>query len=91
MKFRKKPAVVSAKQWNGGDYNWLNYFCGRNWSRADAVDYNQKTDDEAVVVFNTAEQAWIHVPVGHWLIRGTEGELYPCKPDIFEATYEPVE
>lgn len=26
-----------------------------------------------------------------WLIRGVKGELYPCKPDIFEATYEPVE
>jgi hypothetical protein len=28
---------------------------------------------------------------GDWIIRGVQGELYPCKPDIFEATYEPVE
>lgn len=28
---------------------------------------------------------------GDWIIRGVKGELYPCKPDIFEATYEPVE
>ena len=28
--------------------------------------------------------------VGDWIIRGVKGELYPCKPDIFEATYEPV-
>ena len=29
--------------------------------------------------------------VGDWVIRGVKGEYYPCKPDIFEATYEPVE
>jgi len=29
--------------------------------------------------------------IGDWIIRGVKGELYPCKPDIFEATYEPVE
>lgn len=31
------------------------------------------------------------VDFGDWIIRGVKGELYPCKPDIFEATYEPVE
>ena len=29
--------------------------------------------------------------VGDWIIQGVKGEIYPCKPDIFEATYEPVE
>lgn len=90
MKFRKKPVVIEAQQWLGGEYEWLNQFCGKNWTRADAVDYSQPVDAEAVVVFNTAEKAWIHVPLMHWIIRGISGELYPCKPDIFEATYEAV-
>jgi hypothetical protein len=33
----------------------------------------------------------LHVSIGDWIIRGVNGELYPCKPDIFEKTYEPVE
>ena len=90
MKFRKKPVVIEAEQWKGGEHKWLDAFCGKNWTRADAVEYGQPTDDEQVVVFNTAEQAWLHVPVGHWIIRGTQGELYPCEPAIFQATYEPV-
>ena len=38
MKYRKKPVVVEARQWAGGEYEWLNEFCGLNWARADAVD-----------------------------------------------------
>ena len=33
----------------------------------------------------------MHANPGDWIIRGVKGELYPCKPDIFEASYEPVE
>lgn len=88
-RYRKKPIVISAERWLGGDYAWLDRFCGQNWGRADAKGYDQATDDEAVVVFNTEEQAWIHIPVGHWIIRGMNGELYPCSNEIFEKTYEP--
>lgn len=91
-KFRKKPVEVSAVQWKGGDQRILDLFCGRNWGRADAVGSetwpSDIPDKECVVVFNTAEQCWLPVPVNHWVIRGIHGELYPCKPDIFEATYE---
>ena len=92
MKFRKKPVVVDAVRFVGGEYpesiRPLDEFCGRNWSRADAVDEQGPADEENVVVWNTAEKQWLNVPVGHWIIRGISGELYPCAPDIFEATYE---
>lgn len=88
--YRKKPVVVEARRWIGGDYEWLNEFCGRNWTRGDAVECSYE-DEEQVVVWNTAEQQWLHVPVGHWIVRGVAGEFYPCKPDIFDATHEPVE
>jgi hypothetical protein len=91
MYYKKKPVVIQAVQWNGGDFEILNDFCGKNWTRADAIDYNQAVDKEQVVVFNTAEKAWIHVPVGHWIIRGIKGELYPCEPEIFKVTYDEVD
>ena len=43
-----------------------------------------------VVVFNPLEDQWLNVPVGHWIIRGVKGELYPCEPEVFAATYEPA-
>ena len=89
MKYRKKLVVIDAIQWKGGDYKCLDDFCGRNWTRADVVDMGYD-DTEQVVIWNTTERQYLHVPVGHWLIRGVQGEFYPCKPDIFEATYEPA-
>jgi hypothetical protein len=90
-RYRKRPVEIDAVQWTGGDYKWLNYFAGLNWGRADAhdVEWNHE-DGEQIVVWNTLEQMWIPVPVGHWVIRGVRGELYPCEPAVFAATYEPV-
>ncbi len=88
MKYRKKPVEVEARKWDGGDYEWLNEFCGLNWGRADAQDMPNYEAKENVVVWNTMERQWLHLPVGYWLIRGIMGELYPCEPDIFSLTYE---
>lgn len=42
------------------------------------------------MIIDTLEGAMV-ANVGDWIIKGVNGELYPCKPDIFEKTYEPVE
>ena len=89
MKYRKRPVVIDAIRWMGGDYKCLEDFCGLNWTRADAVDMGYE-DREQVVIWNTAEKQWLHCPVGHWVIRGVKGELYPCEDSIFAATYEPA-
>ena len=89
-RFRKRPVEVRALQWVGGPYECLNEFCGKNWSRADAVEEVGPNDTENVVVWNTKERQWLNVPVGHWIICGIAGEFYPCDPQVFEATYEPV-
>lgn len=86
--YRKKPIVIEAMRWEGGDYECLKKFCGLNWNRADAVDERGPNDKENVVVFNPLEDQWLNVPVGHWIIRGVKGELYPCDPEVFDATYE---
>jgi hypothetical protein len=90
MKFKSKPKTIEAEQWLGGDYEWLNKFCGLNWGRADAHDISYN-DPEQVVVWNSLEQQWLNVPVGHWIIKGLKGELYPCEPEVFEKSYKKVE
>jgi hypothetical protein len=88
--FRKKPVVIEAMEWKG-DTDELDRFLGLNWGRADAKDVPwEHPDAEEVVIWNSAEGIWIPAPLDHWIIRGVQGEFYPCRADIFEQTYEPV-
>lgn len=79
MKYRKKPIVVEAIRYTGD-----NPYVVIEFSKNKA----QKTVGENLVI-KTLEGDY-QCSVGDWLIRGIKGEIYPCKPDIFEATYEPV-
>ena len=89
-KYRKKPVVIDAFKWTGGhdqveDPEWI----------VEAIEKDKVaivgTRDmrgcflriETLEGFMTAQQ-------GDYIIRGIQGEIYPCKPDIFEATYELV-
>jgi len=91
-KFRKIPIVIEAFKWTGGSTAPVDLRLGKNWGRADVygVPWNFEKDKEELVIFNSMEQAWIPCPVGHWIIQGVKGEFYPCEPDVFEQTYEPV-
>ena len=95
MKFRKKPVIVEAMRWMGGDHACLTTFCGKNWSRADAVGSeawpSQIPDKEQVVVYNSLQETWLPVPTGWWIIRGIRGQLYPVSPGVFAETYEVVD
>lgn len=77
-KFRKKPIVIEATQWFPGVYI-------------------EGVDNLAHLPESFRDCAWIAtlegghvVSRGDWIITGIKGEKYPCKPDIFEATYERV-
>lgn len=97
MKFRKKPVVVEAVMFNGvwpdGSVRWAG---APQW----LIDATQKQPDANGAISVTREPGvWANIvtlegvmkaDVGDWIIRGVKGELYPCKPDIFEATYEPA-
>ena len=80
-KYRKKPVVVEAVQWDG-DLQKLAKLGG-------AREYEQEflSDD---VVIHTLEGN-MRAQKGDWIIKGIKGELYPCKDDIFQATYEPMD
>lgn len=80
MKFRKKPVVIEAFQWNGE--RPLPSPLIANW------DNNPMTPEK--VTIPTLEGNMV-VSKGDWIIQGVAGEFYPCKPDIFGMTYEKVE
>jgi hypothetical protein len=78
-KYRKKPVVIEAQLHEGpGTQAWIAMWC-----------HGIPTPDGKVVI-STLEGA-MTCDVGDWVIQGVKGEFYPCKPDIFAATYEAVE
>ncbi len=90
MKFRKKPVVVEAVQWTGENLKEVTAFTGQHPS---ADKWTWKEYESVVVELGlkifTLEGSHM-ASVGDWIIKGVKGEFYPCKPDIFDATYEPV-
>lgn len=81
MKYRKKPVVIEAVQWTGDNYNEICTFMGKYPSY---IDSNRKD-----LLIETLEGDYI-ASEGDFIIKGVQGEFYPCKPDIFETTYEEV-
>ena len=78
MKFRKKPVVIEATQWfKHGDH-----------FAVFLMPPDQGAHEQAYV---PTLEGPMFVSPGDWIITGIKGEHYPCKPDIFEATYEPAE
>ena len=99
--YRKKPVVieavrVNAADWNGSSWDGCPFDQGVPGWLASALEHGMiepdcpGSTDYAVWAIKTLEGTMIAEP-GDWIIRGIKGELYPCKPDIFEATYEQVE
>lgn len=90
-KYRKKPVVVEAKQWHeAGEHSEVRPF-SRDEETGKLVCGKCRTHRmDAHGWIDTLEGGHIVCP-GDWIIKGVQGEYYPCKPDIFEATYDPVE
>jgi hypothetical protein len=90
MNFRKKPVVIQAIQWTGRNQSEISEFATVNACFFDQVDSdgsNRKIDANLEIA---TIEGNLTASVGDWIIKGIKGEFYPCKPDIFEATYEAV-
>lgn len=94
-KYRKKPVVIEAIQWDGKNLRQvigfidppltiISYYAGMMWEQYEEVVMKNG------LVIHTLEGEMC-ATIGDWIIKGIKGEFYPCKPDIFEATYEKVE
>ena len=79
-KYRKKPVVVDAVQWNGSNVSEIYVFIG--------TDVNARYVGDTVII--PTLEGDMTASKGDWIIRGVNGEYYPCKPDVFAKTYEPV-
>lgn len=93
-KFRKKPVVIEAFQITDGnvlgdDGQWPDWLQDAV-ERVGAGSVQIVADDTTALTVETLEGTH-NASYGDWIIRGVKGELYPCKPDIFAATYEPAE
>lgn len=87
-KYRKKPVIIEAFQWTGGpdqteDPEWI---VEALRARTAWVE-NNGPHGRITLKIKTLEGTMTAFQ-GDWIIQGVKGELYPCKPDIFEATYE---
>lgn len=85
--YRKKPVEIEARQWvddeSGADIlNWIEFAPPPATARIDPADGK-------IEIFTL--EGPIKASKGDYIIKGVQGEFYPCKPDIFTATYEAVE
>ena len=84
MRFRKKPVIIEAIQLNTGNLESVAEWCSGSLKGV------LLARSFWVIEIDTLE-GQITARVGDWVIRGINGEFYPCKSDIFEKTYERVE
>jgi hypothetical protein len=82
-KFRKKPVVIEAVQWDGED---------QTFDRVMMWDVGQERtfSMSCGALYIATLEGEMRADKGDWIIRGVKGEIYPCKPDIFAATYDPA-
>jgi hypothetical protein len=79
-KYRKKPVVIEALQWTGD-----------NWLEMDAflTAHHSTFPKDGFLIIHTLEGP-MRADNGDYIIKGIQGEFYPCKPTIFESTYDKV-
>lgn len=88
MKFRKKPVVIEAVKYLGEGNVENNETTDWMWDALEKGVMRYPNGNDPLII-KTLEGDHTVSP-GDYIIQGVKGELYPCKPDIFEATYEPV-
>jgi len=85
-RFKKKPVEIEA-MWLGS------YMCAQdivNWIGGDAYARNTQGGNGPVALFIPTLEGVMRADIGDWIIKGVEGEFYPCKSGIFDHTYEEI-
>lgn len=88
--YRKKPVVIEAFKWTGAYDQTENPVWIVEAIKDGRVQFENELTPDVYLTIDTLEGV-MKANQGDWIIRGLKGELYPCKPDIFEASYELVE
>ena len=89
MKFRKKPVVIEATNWDGTLNGMLEIKAMFPELQTLSTENNKLRNEVNHWKIETLEGGH-YVSKGDWIIKGVKGEFYPCKPDIFVMTYDLV-
>jgi len=87
MKFKKKPVVIEATNFSRETFDLVKDFTN---GTAHSFTIERRNNGKCTCIIPTLEGEHIATE-GDWIIKGVNGEFYPCKPDIFVKTYEPAE
>lgn len=91
--FTKKPVKIEARQFinDSSAYDlicWINTFIYEMYGKTVNTPYAYCSNDKILI---PTKEGIMEASCGDWIIRGVKGEFYPCKPDIFQLTYEGTE
>lgn len=90
-KYRKKPVVIEAVKWTGDNLKEIISFTKgvhKSVSHLSFDDFNILVKNEGLKIFTL--EGKMNANIGDYIIKGVSGEYYPCKPDIFDKTYEEI-
>lgn len=82
-KYTKKPVEIEAIQWTGDNRDEIWEFCPLSY-------FNTDLETGALSLMIQTLEGSMQASIGDYIIKGIKGEFYPCKPDIFEMTYDKV-
>lgn len=84
MKYKSRPKIIEAIQWTGKNLDEVYSFCG-----PENIGPIERRPDYDLKIKTLESGGGYHIAdKGDWIIKGIKGEFYPCKPDIFELSYE---
>jgi hypothetical protein len=84
-RFKKKPVRIEAEQFTADNGAVLAFWCG---GRFETLASDPTSDAQSILIPKL--EGTMKATIGDWIIKGVAGEFYPCKPAIFDATYEEV-
>lgn len=95
MKYRKKPVEIEAFQYDGDLKDSEGNYYVPDWAVKafeDGIMYfrSLKLNEPPCELFIDTLEGTHHASIGDYIIQGVNGELYPCKPEIFNKIYEPI-
>ena len=90
--YRKKPVVIEARQFTKHNRDELaDWIIDGTTPLGVTVGWSSAAPGSGDYMLIETLEGTMRAEVGDWIIKGVQGEFYPCKPDVFEQTYEPVE
>lgn len=91
-RLRSKVVEIEAVRYEGlDDFGNILEFVPPDQLKTETVQHGDETASLEVKVWNTEEDAWITVPLGHWIFKGVRGEFYPCSDEVMKLKYDVLE